>query len=56
MCERRVIGQRARTPHLAECQWDIDIDEVLMEEEGVQVQVQVEEEEIGETHGREQGV
>ena len=30
-------------------------DEVHMEEEGVQVQVQAEEEEIGETHGREQG-
>ena len=26
-----------------------------MEEEGVQVQVQAEEEELGETHGREQG-
>ena len=31
------------------------LDEVHMEEEGVQVKVQAEEEEIGETHGREQG-
>ena len=31
------------------------LDEVHMEEEGVQVQVQAEEEETGETHGREQG-
>ena len=30
-------------------------DEVHMEEEGVKVQVQAEEEEIGKTHGREQG-
>ena len=30
-------------------------DEVHMDEEGVQIQVQAEEEEIGETHGREQG-
>ena len=30
-------------------------DEVHMEEEEVQVKVQVEEEEIGETHGEEQG-
>ena len=30
-------------------------DEVHIEEEGVQVKVQVEEEEIGKTHGREQG-
>ena len=30
-------------------------DEVHMEEEEVQFQVQAEEEEIGETHGREQG-
>ena len=30
-------------------------DEVHMEEEGVQVKVQVEEEEVLETHGREQG-
>ena len=30
-------------------------DEVHMEEEGEQVQVPAEEEEIGETHGREQG-
>ena len=29
-------------------------DEVHMEEEGVEVKVQAEEEEIGETHGREQ--
>ena len=31
------------------------LDEVHMEEEGVQVQVQKEEEEIRETHGRKQG-
>ena len=31
------------------------LDEVHMEEEEVQVKVQVEEEEIGETHGEEQG-
>ena len=31
------------------------LDEVHMEEEGIQVKVQAEEEEIGETHGREQG-
>ena len=30
-------------------------DEVHMEEEGVQVKVQAEEEEKGETHGKEQG-
>ena len=30
-------------------------EEVHMEEEGVQVKVQVEQEDIGETHGREQG-
>ena len=31
------------------------LDEVHMEEEGIKVLVQAEEEEIGETHGREQG-
>ena len=31
------------------------LDDVHMEEEGVKVQVQAEEEEMGETHGREQG-
>ena len=50
----RVIGQRARHQFggvpVGYCP-----DEVHMEEEGVQVPVQAEEEEIGETHEREQG-
>ena len=40
---------------MVECQWGYCPAEVHMEEEGVQVKVQAEEEEIGETHGREQG-
>ena len=43
-CERRVVDQRARPPSFGgKCQWDICPDEVHMEEEGLKVQVQAEE-------------
>ena len=54
-CEREVIGQRARLLVLLECTGRSCSDEVHMEEERVEVKVQTEEKEIGETHGREQG-
>ena len=45
---------KGQTPHLGRVHRGCCSDEVHMEEEGVQVQVQAEEE-IGEKHGREQG-
>ena len=44
---------RAQTPHLAKCQWYIAPTTTTWRKK-VQLRVQVEEEEIGETHGKEQ--
>ena len=52
-CEMCIIGQRARLLSWRSAGYCPN--EVHMEEEEVQVKVQVEEEQKGETHGREQG-
>ena len=54
-CDRDVFGQGARLLIFGRVPVVSCFDEVHMEEEGVEVKVQAEEEEKGETHGREQG-
>ena len=51
---RSVLLAKGQTPHLAECQWDLASVKSTWKRKGDN-KVQAEEEEIGETHGKEQG-